>query len=115
MGYCVWGLSFLACGTPNIFNFFLDIFLPDEVPTLLFYLISLVLSSVVIYLLAKMLGRIGGMLLMVLGVLGSLFTAGISLVLTLIGFILTFLGGAAMLVIIINVISYLLCIACYVI
>lgn len=112
MEFCIWGLSFLACGTKALFSFILGFFMPPNIPPMIYFLILLIFSSVVIYLIGLLLGKIGGMILAVVGIVGALVTGGLSLVLTLIGFIMIFLGDPKMLVLL-NFIFFMLCSLCY--
>jgi len=109
MGFCIWGISFLACGSAALYNLILGFL---GLSGLLVWVLGLIISCVVIYILAMMLGKIGGILLMIVGVLGALFTVGATLILTVFGFILVFLGKPKLLVGI-NIILYVLCMVCY--
>jgi len=79
MGFCIWGISFLACGSAALYNLILGFL---GLSGLLVWVLGLIISCVVIYILAMMLGKIGGILLMIVGVLGALFTVGATLILT---------------------------------
>jgi len=112
MEYCIPFFSWFACGGVNIYNFIIGLFFP--ITGLPLHLLTLVISSVFVFIMAKVLGKIGGVILMILGIAGSLFTFGISLLLTFLGTILLIYEKAWPLVVMLNIISVVLCIVCYV-
>lgn len=78
---------------------------PSQIP-LTTYLINFVITTVVYFIGLKLLGKIGGIILMVLGIIGAFFTLGTTLVLTLLGLIMVMAGGAVKWVLIINAIIF---------
>lgn len=98
-----------VCGGIHVFRWFVSMFVPLEGAAL--NILSLFASSVLIYVLAKLLGRIGGVILMTVGGLGAVFTGGASLVLSVLGFLLTVFSKAAILIVLLNVGLYALCIS----
>ena len=109
MGFCIWGISFLACGSAALYNLILGFF---GLSGFMLWIGGLIISCIVVYILAMMLGRIGGILLMILGALGALFTVGASLILTVFGLVFVLIGKPKLLVGI-NILLYMLCMACY--
>ena len=109
MGFCIWGVSFLACGVSTPYHWLLQFF---GITGFSLWIAAFIVSCAVVYISAMMLGRIGGILLMIVGLFGALFTVGATLILTAFGFILTFLGKPKLLVGI-NIVLYMLCMACY--
>ncbi|MFH8086619.1 MAG: hypothetical protein QW609_02245 [Candidatus Aenigmatarchaeota archaeon] len=111
MGFCIWGLSWLSCGIIGLFKWLLSFFLP-EIPDPIYFFVSLAISSVMVYILGALLGRIGGIILSIIGILGTAVTAGTSLIITIIGLLLVFFGKPKLLILL-NLILYVLCAACY--
>jgi hypothetical protein len=109
MGACIWGISFLACGSAALYHLILG---AAGISGMAMWIIGLIVSCIVIYVLGMMLGRVGGVLLMVVGALGALFTLGATLIITVFGFVLTFIGKPKLLVGI-NIVLYMICMACY--
>ncbi len=94
-------VNIFLCGWVHIFRGIFGIFVPLE--GIVLTIASAIISSIIIYILAKTLGRIGGMLLAGVGLVGALFTAGISLTLTIIGVLITLFERSVMLIVIINI------------
>jgi hypothetical protein len=105
----------ILCFLLNIYtgpwNFILGLFL-RSLQGIPLTLISLVVSSLVIYLFYKFLGKIGGLILIVIGIAGSFFSAGTTLALTVIGILLFFLSNFVWLIVLINCVIFLASIAC---
>jgi hypothetical protein len=76
--------------------------------------VTLAISSIFVFIMAKIFGRIGGVIMMALGLVGSLLTFGISLLLTLLGIILIIYEKAWPFIVLSNIIAVVLCMACYV-
>ncbi|HKZ45426.1 MAG TPA: hypothetical protein VJ343_01855 [archaeon] len=111
MGFCIWGLSWLSCGIVSIFKAIFGFFLPG-IPSSVFFFVALAISSISIYLLGIFLGRTGGILLTVVGIVGALFSAGTTLILSLIGILMIFFGKPQLLVLL-NLGLFALCATCY--
>jgi len=110
MGFCLPVFSFLAKIYVTIFTFFTKIFVGSEGIEAI--LIAMVVSSVIIYLYTKFLGKIGGILMIVIGVAGAAFSAGTTLALTVVGFILAFVSSNAMVLVGLNVLIFVLHLLC---
>jgi len=111
MELCIWGLSWFSCGIIGLFKMIFGLFLPG-ISGPIFFFVTLVISSITIYILSAVLGKTGGVILMVVGIIGALVSAGTTLILTLIGFIMTFFGKSKLLVLL-NLGLFALCAACY--
>lgn len=110
MAFCIPVISSLAKFYVSVFTFFLKFFIPLEGITLT--LAALVISSGLIFLFGKMLGRLGGILLMVIGIIGAFFSAGTTLIITAIGTVLFFYGRATNLIVLLNILFFGLAILC---
>lgn len=75
---------------------------------------TLAISSIFVFVMAKIFGRIGGVIMMALGLVGSLLTFGISLLLTLLGLILIIYEKAWPFIVLLNIIAVFVCMVCYV-
>lgn len=101
MGFCIWGLSWLSCGVVNIFKMISDVFLPGF-PSAVFFFIFLAISSILIYIMSILLGRTGGILLTIVGFIGAFISAGATLILSVIGFLMIFFFGKPKLLVLLN-------------
>lgn len=99
-------INIFLCGGVHTFRSILSLFLSSNG---LLNIASIVLSSILIYILAKILGKIGGIILTIIGVAGTLFTAGLSLALSLVGVLIMLFERSVMIIIAINMGMYLLC------
>ena len=110
MVFCIPLLSFLAKIYVTIFTFFIKLFTGSEGTTAV--LITMVVSSVILYFYTKMLGKLGGIIMIVLGIAGAAFSAGTTLGLTVLGFVLTFVSGEAKVIVGLNVLAFVLYLLC---
>jgi hypothetical protein len=75
-------------------------------------LLGLVISSIVLFISVKILGKIGGILLIVIGIIGAFVSAGAALIISVIGFVLLIFGQSANLILIGNILAFILAIIC---
>lgn len=109
--FCVPLLSVVANIYVTVFTFFVKLFTgADGIQPVL---IAMAFSSVLIYLYVKFLGKIGGILMIVIGVAGAAFSAGTTLGLTILGFVLAFVSKKAELIVVLNVLIFVLYLLCY--
>lgn len=100
-------INVFVCAGIKAFRLLFGVLLPFEGGALT--AATLVLTSIITYLMAKMFGRIGGIVLAVIGIVGALVTGGTTLILTLLGAVLIFWGKAARALVVVNVLLFALC------
>jgi len=76
-------------------------------------LLGMAITSIVLYITLKILHGIGGLILIVIGIIGAAFSAGTSLIISLIGVVFLISGEAAGLIVIGNILAFILAIICY--
>lgn len=111
MAFCIWGLSWISCGIVDLFKWTIGLFLPG-ISSQLYFFVALIISSIAVYILGAMLGRVGGIILSIVGMVGALVTAGTSLILTVIGMVMVFFGNPKLLVLL-NLGIFGLCALCH--
>jgi len=110
MGYCIPIISSLVKFYTWTSTLILGwIFHLSGIPLLL---LGMVITSIVTYLTLKILGKIGGLILIIIGIAGAAFSFGTSLAISLIGFIFIISGEAAGLIVIGNIMAFILAIIC---
>lgn len=87
-------------------------FVGPGIPGMVYFFISLFISSIALYIIAIMLGKIGGMILAAIGLVGMVFSAGATLVLTILGVIMIFVGDNPKLIVLGNIALFVLCVLC---
>jgi hypothetical protein len=100
-------LSIFVCGNVILFKGILFWIFHLEGPML--HIAAMLISTALIYMSARLMGKIGGILISVIGVAGALFTGGTSLLLTAFGLIMVFYSNAAKWVALLNIFTYLIC------
>jgi len=111
MGYCIPIISTLARFYTWTSTLVLGwIFHLSGIPLLL---VGMITTSIGLYLSLKILGKMGGIMLIVIGFIGAAFSAGTSLIISLLGFIFLIFGEAAGLIVIGNIVVFILAIICY--
>lgn len=110
MGYCIPIISALAKFYTGASTLILGwIFHMSGIPLLL---LGMAVTSIGIYLSLKILGKIGGLMLIIIGVAGAAFSFGTSLIISAIGLFFIISGGAAGLIVIGNIMAFILAIIC---
>ena len=107
---CGFFIDWIACGPIKLPLWLLSWILPGE--GILTNIIALLIILFVVYISVKTLGATGGILLMVVGIAGFAFTAGTSIILTIIGFIATMTGKKAGFITGIVAVMGIICIIC---
>jgi hypothetical protein len=100
-------LNIFICSGIKLFRIKLGLVLPLQGMPLT--IATLVISSLMTYFTAKTFGKIGGIVLAVLGIVGALFSLGTTLILTIIGVLMVFWSNAAKTLVIINAVLFALC------
>ncbi|MBU5537451.1 MAG: hypothetical protein QW818_01415 [Candidatus Aenigmatarchaeota archaeon] len=111
MGFCIPLFSFLSKIYVTVFTFFTKLFFGGE--GIQAVLITMLVSSVIIYLYTKYLGKVGAILMIIVGVAGAAFSAGTTLSLTILGFVLMFVSSNAKIIVGLNVLVFVLYLLCY--
>jgi hypothetical protein len=103
---CGFFVDWIACGPIKLLAWIL----PGE--GIVTNIIALFITVFFTYVFIRASGKIGGILLMVVGIAGAAFTAGVSIALTVIGFIATMMGKKAGLIAGLTFIMGIICIIC---
>ena len=75
-------------------------------------LLGMAITSISLYLSLKILGKIGGLILIIIGIIGIAFSFGTSLIISVIGLVFLISGEAAGLIVIVNILAFILAIIC---
>lgn len=110
MGYCIPAIS----GLVNFYTWTSTvvlgwIFHMSGIPLLL---LGMAITSIVTYIFLKILGKIGGLILILIGVAGAIPSGGATLAISVLGFVFLILGEAAGLIVIGNIVAFILAIIC---
>jgi hypothetical protein len=112
MGYCIPIISWLAKFYTGASTLVLGwIFHMSGIPLLL---LGMAITSIILYLSLKIFHGIGGLILMLIGFVGAFFSAGASLIISVIGLVFLISGEAAGLIVIGNILAFILAIICYI-
>ncbi|MBI2547572.1 MAG: hypothetical protein HYW23_03950 [Candidatus Aenigmarchaeota archaeon] len=111
MGICLPLFSFLASVYVNVLKVMVQLFAGGGGTEAI--LIAFIGFAGVIYVFTKFFGKIGPMILIGVGVLGSLVTGGVLSVLIVIGFIGLFVGQATSILLMSHAAAFALSVACY--
>jgi hypothetical protein len=110
MGYCIPIISALSKIYVDVWTFFLKFFIHLNGVSLV--LAGLLISSVLLFISLKILGKLGGFMLILIGIIGAFFSFGTSLIISVIGFVLLIFGESANLILIGNILVFILAIIC---
>ncbi len=112
MGAMCW----LCCAIPRFFGWIIDHIFFDGMGSNEFtlFIMSALLSSIIIYVFLKFLGDSAGIMMILVGVGGLITVVGTPLIVfTIFGLIFQLMGKRADLIVGINILMYIFCFICY--
>ena len=100
-------VSIFVCGMPQLFRMIIGLFV--QVDGMLLTIVSTVISSVLIYAAVKLAGRAGGILLVIVGLVGAIFSFGTSLALSVLGGLAAVAGKYVEIIVVVNIGMHVAC------